>query len=632
MRALIATLVAALCPAAAHAAIFTVDTTSANASLSACTAAAGDCSLAGAIAAANAAPDADTLHFAIPTSEPGCTAAPPRCVLGGTHELAVNQPLVIDGFTQPGARPNTIAASAGGLDAVHTIQLDMALRFNVPGTVRGLLLSGSANNSVYPLLYAHAGPTTEPMRVEGVHIGESFSGTAGVTWGIVIATSQPVQIGGLDPAQRNLFCRAGAALVNHTNTSRLSAQGNLFGVDADGVSTQRCFNTLAVDGAYTYTDAEHLVFGGSAPDARNVVAGRGVDVSPRNVAFSHNALADVRIQGNHFGLGADGVTPLPLHFAVRAVGVSGLMVGGDGPGEGNWIVGPLASALPAIQIIGQGYTARGAVLGNEFVGITGKPWYRESPAMAGPLSRTPNDAGDADGAPGGRNGGLQNHPDIVAFAQTPAGLEIGYRVDSPPQASAYPLTIEFFLATGAGPDLVLGRDIYTAAEAQTVKTITLPMPAGGWPGNGAVIASATTAMPAAPSSRESSEIGWHPVTLAFAPGTAPTTPRGQAKTVTVIATSSAPFAPRGPVRIDYRSTSYVHAYCDTTLSATGPSTAQATCTLPAMDLQQAHILEATLDSRTVPFAAPSGDNPAVQMAHAFVEPPSDDLFKDGFED
>jgi len=56
-----------------QAATFVVDTTS-NATLSACTATPGDCSLRGAVAAANALAGADLIHFNIPDCPAGlCT-------------------------------------------------------------------------------------------------------------------------------------------------------------------------------------------------------------------------------------------------------------------------------------------------------------------------------------------------------------------------------------------------------------------------------------------------------------------------------------------------------------------------------------------------------------------------------
>lgn len=92
----------------AMAATFVVDTTS-DVSLSACTVAAGDCSLRGAIAAANVAADLDLIEFDIPTNDPGCDADG-ICRIAVGSSLSISRGLTIDGYTQPGSQPNTIPA------------------------------------------------------------------------------------------------------------------------------------------------------------------------------------------------------------------------------------------------------------------------------------------------------------------------------------------------------------------------------------------------------------------------------------------------------------------------------------------------------------------------------------------
>jgi hypothetical protein len=616
------------CAGAAQAATYIVDTTSADAGVSGCAdASANDCSFAGAIAKANASTGViDVIHFNIPTSDPGCHPTQGWCVIAGSGDLAVNEALTIDGFTQPGASANTIAASAGGLNAVHRIQINPGLRFTAPGTVRGLVLNGRGNGQVWPLLYANPNLTTDEFRVEGNAFGEALDGGVSmVTWALVVQSRSPVRVGGLLPAQRNLFCKAGAALVNHTNSGKLKVYGNLFGVNADGNSMTGCAAAEAIDGNFPYYDDDYTYFGSNDPNGRNVVARQGLDITPKNMAFSHQSLAIVDVKNNHFGLGADGVTPLALEYAYIGSNVAALMFGGDQPGDGNIVVGPGSGNYAAIDT---GSNSRGAVFGNHFVGTHLKPWYLRYVTGDGPLMRRPNDPGDADGSNGGRDPGVQNHPDIVSFTVQPDGLHIGYRVDATTANTRYPLQVEFYSATTQAPLDRLGTDTYTAAEAQTTKQIVLPTPPGGWPANAVVIASALASMPPAPSSRESSEIGWHPVTMNFAPGTSATTIDNAANTVSVDVTTPAPFVPRGSVRIAYVWSSFTYQYCDATLVATGPSSARATCTLAAGD-PGLHLLRAVMSTGNVPFGdATTGGNPVVSMSHAVV---ADGLFKDSFE-
>lgn len=614
--------------ATADAATYVVDNTSADAGVSACNdATANDCSLAGAVAKANASTGVvDTIHFNIPTSDPGCHATQGWCVIAGSGDVTVNEALTIDGFTQPGASANTIAANVGGLNAIHKIQINPALKFTAPGTVRGLVLNGRGNNQVYPLKYSNPNATTTEFLIEGNAFGEALDGGISmVTWAFVLESRQPVRVGGLQPAQRNLFCKAGAAIVNHTNTGKVKAYGNLFGVNADGNTMTGCGPAEAIDGNWPYYDDDYTYFGSNDPNGRNIVARQGLDITPKNMAFGFLSLAPVEVKGNYFGLGADGVTTLALEYAYFGSSLSSLMFGGDAAGDGNIVVGPTSGNYAAVDTVG---VTRGAVFGNHFIGTQRKPWHIRYYTDAGPLSRHPNDAGDADGSNGGRDPGAQNHPDILSFSVQPDGLHIGYRVDSSTANSRYPLKVEFYSAVTQAPLDRLGVDTYTAAEAQSVKQIVLPTPPGGWPSDGVVIASALGSMPPAPSSRESSEIGWHPVTIAFAPGTSATAIDNAPNTVSVDVTTPAPFVPRGTVRIAYTFSSYTYQYCDANLVATGPSSARATCTLAAGN-PGLHVMSAVMTSNNVPFGdAATGGNPYVSMSHTLV---SDNLFKDSFE-
>ena len=86
-------------------ATFTVNTLSANGDANLgdglCSDFDGLCDLAGAIQEANASPGLDTIEFNIPG--PGVQ----RLVFFGEPEIRA--PVIIDGYTQPGSRPNTSA-------------------------------------------------------------------------------------------------------------------------------------------------------------------------------------------------------------------------------------------------------------------------------------------------------------------------------------------------------------------------------------------------------------------------------------------------------------------------------------------------------------------------------------------
>ena len=76
-----------------QAATFVVDTTS-SATPSACTGAPADCSLPGAVAAANSLAGADSIEFNIPT----CLAQ--VCTIASAPQLQITDQVTIDGYTQ----------------------------------------------------------------------------------------------------------------------------------------------------------------------------------------------------------------------------------------------------------------------------------------------------------------------------------------------------------------------------------------------------------------------------------------------------------------------------------------------------------------------------------------------------
>jgi hypothetical protein len=228
-------LLAILLAGTAQAATFTVDTTSDSGALSACTAAPGDCSLRGAITRANAVIDADVITFDIPTSDAGCTAATGVCRIQVGADFSVTQSTVIDGYTQPGATPNTIPAP-GANDAQLKIEITNASGFNsfrlLEGsgalTLRGLaifLSSGGMVSGARPQLI-----------IEGNWFGVTAAGTSpdytgnGHVLSLSSCTASQVLIGGPDPADRNVIAgsgRDGDGLPGGGSASVCAASGTL---------------------------------------------------------------------------------------------------------------------------------------------------------------------------------------------------------------------------------------------------------------------------------------------------------------------------------------------------------------------------------------------------------------------
>jgi hypothetical protein len=295
---LLAALMAAmLLPRPAHAADFTVTNTNDS----------GAGSLRQAILAANAAAGADTIKFNVPGS--GVKTIRPLTALP-----AITDPVTIDGYTQPGASPNT---KSSGTNAKLMIELDGTETSRIPGSsiaglrieaensvVRGLVINRFRNGGIQ--LFG------EGNRLEGNFIGTDPSGTLDLgndNDGVFDADGRNT-IGGSTPASRNLISGNGRKFVFADGISVFGSggttvQGNLIGTDASGAGDLRNFGS-GVD----LPTSNNLV-GGTTPGTANTIAfnlGDGVQLGLgignrilHNSIFSNEALG--------IDLNEDGSTP-----------------------------------------------------------------------------------------------------------------------------------------------------------------------------------------------------------------------------------------------------------------------------------------------------------------------------------
>ncbi len=585
-----------------------VDNTSDDPARLACTAAADDCSLRGALITAQctSSPCAfageDTIAFNIPMSDPGCVAATGVCTITLTDSIVFTflapgdqsgpgQGITIDGYTQPGASVNTLPLGQG-----TNAQLKIKIKSPAdnsreivtrnPFTFRGLIFE----NTRFSFERGDGGsggsghPSTQRYEFYGNFVGFDADGVTalnapGIGGGSYVRTSnlvRGVRIGSGLPADINLF-GAGAqkpnVCLNILGENRV--QGNFIGADRSGITGSGCQVGLQVSHQAS-PNTSPLDIGGAAPGQGNVIANHvlnAIDIIPaeRNVL--------VRIRGNHIGIGVDGLTPAPninpqnsvcTPFAAVRGGFSlpgSVQVGGPLPGEGN-LFGPNGinrARCPAPQVEPPPYAqtvAAGegmgvwAVQGNRYVDLQGMAVDLVANGYNQP-QRLPNDAGDVD--PLGANRG-QNFPVISAFATAGDQINLTYRVDSTTANSFYPLSIEFLKDDGRGNLTPIGTDVYTAAEAQTDKAISFTLPAGVTLGaNDVVVATATTTPVASPgpsdnASGETSETTFYPLesfTLVSVPSTVQAGVPFPVR-VRAVAAPDAPFKPNGPVLVQAR--------------------------------------------------------------------------------
>ncbi len=320
---------------------------------------AAECTLREAITAANAAAGSDTIVFNIPN-------AGPHTITPLTALPAITSPVVIDGYTQPGAMANTLT---DGDNAVLMIELDgsLASALNVlsisagSSTVRGLVINHSTVSRAISM------DTNGGNIVEGNFIGTNVAGSAvsGCDYGVLVSFGSTNNlIGGTTPAARNIISgnNNGIGLLGGPGNM---IQGNFIGTDHTGV------NDLGnVIGVGVTADSNNTI-GGAIAGARNVISGNGTEI---RMQADNNV-----IQGNYIGVSATGgafnysnSTPI----GVFIFGSNGNTVGGTTPAARNVISGHNIglslnnAASTSVQGNFIGTDASGAVrLGNSTAGI-----------------------------------------------------------------------------------------------------------------------------------------------------------------------------------------------------------------------------------------------------------------------
>jgi hypothetical protein len=274
----------------AHADTFTVTNTNDD----------GSGSLRQTIEVANAAAGADTIKFNIPGS--GVKTIAP------TSELPeVTGPVTIDGYSQPGASPNTRAT--GALDPSILVELSGVNAGDADGlqiqasnvVVRGLAVNQFSGTGIFII-------SGTGSRIEGNFIGTDPTGTLGRGDGDSVdleGVGGKHTIGGITPDKRNLISGTNGSAVELDDKGGNKVQGNLIGVQRDGSSPL----TNSLSGVSVTSD--NNVIGGTTPEAANTIAfNTKAGVAIEDVDSSGN-----RILGN--SIFANGNLGIDLAFGGR---------------------------------------------------------------------------------------------------------------------------------------------------------------------------------------------------------------------------------------------------------------------------------------------------------------------------
>ncbi|MGH9369311.1 MAG: hypothetical protein ACRD3M_16760, partial [Thermoanaerobaculia bacterium] len=259
-----------------------------------------------------------------------------QTIAPGSALPAITKPVTVDGYSQPGSSPNTLAA---GDNAVLKIDLTGV---NHGGSGVGLLIQTN-NLTVRGLAIHFFNSPIQIMggtgnRIVGNFIGVdptgSVAGGPNTTHSIRLSNSSNNTIGGPAPADRNIISGALANGIDiASNSSGTVVQGNYIGTNAAG--------TAAIPngtGVLVGVGGNNNAIGGTAAGAGNLISGnRAYGI---NVALVSN-ISNV-IQGNRIGTDVTGLAPLGngmVGFGSAGIVVGGTnnTIGGTAPGAGNVI-------------------------------------------------------------------------------------------------------------------------------------------------------------------------------------------------------------------------------------------------------------------------------------------------------
>ena len=419
-------------------------------------------SLRQAIIDANASPGTDMITFDIP-------GAGPHVITLMSSLPPVTSPVIIDGYTQPGASPNTLP------DADNAILL-LELNGDIAGpgvngltidagssTVRGLKIS---DFSLSGILLQSAGGN----RIEGNFIiGNSSRGIA------INAGASNNIIGGTTFDARNIISSNGSQGVRIlAGSTANSVQGNFIGIDADGVGAAGNFN----EGIFLNSSDNSI--GGTTVAERNIISG---SLNASGLAITGPNATGNLVQFNFIGTDAQGASsiankqegilidggannntigsgPLAIGNVISGNEQNGIVLGFGSPVNGNRILGnfigtqadgvsPLGNAQDGISLASGSNNSIGDIIGDgNIIAFNGANGVEVVSGTANPILSnsifsnsllgidlggdgvTPNDAGDSDAGPNN----LQNFPQLSS-----ASVFLGstYHSGNPQQLAHY---------------------------------------------------------------------------------------------------------------------------------------------------------------------------------------------------
>jgi hypothetical protein len=402
-------------------------------------------SLREAIVSANTNPGPDRVVFNIPGSEL-------QVIRLATALPDITDALEIDGHTQPGSSPNTLADAD---NAVLRIQLDgVNLTFdglvisNDNSTIRGLIIS-RCNTGIFV--------QGSSNRIVGNFIGTDASGTLSYSneHGIFLSGICCNVVGGAKAADRNIIAGNRLNPIRVIRGPGLSGSilrdgsilGNFIGVDATGVNSLLSFGFSS---AVSVDTSVNLIVGGLEEGARNVIAARlyAINLSSR--------VTNTFILGNYIGVGTDRVTKTGSRSGV----VAPWNVEFDDEFATKALIKGNTIAYQEAAAIGIGGTISEPFLGGlEFTISQNSVFSNRLAGISLGEGGQANDAGDGDTGPNG----LQNFPELGSAIFATHTVIAGILSSQPNKT----YTIEFFASAAISSNRFGEGEVYLSSQVVT---------------------------------------------------------------------------------------------------------------------------------------------------------------------
>jgi CSLREA domain-containing protein len=434
------------------------------------------CTLRAAIQDANNTLGADQIDFSIAGTQV-------HTIFPQSPLPQINGQTSIDGYSQPGAAPNTLAQ---GDNAVINVELDGR---SAGANVRGLLFAQASNSGVWGLAidnFSGSGIEVDGglgVRIEGNFIGTEPTGTVdrgNGGFGVLLAPAGASNnggahtVGGDEPSERNVISgNARDGVVISFSRSNV-VQGNYIGTDKDGTDTLTN-DDMGNSGSGVLIDRSgNNTIGGSAAGLGNVISNsdsRGVFI---------DASSDDKVLGNRIGTDRTGTKNLGNFLSGVEIRDSSNNAVGDGTAGGSNTVA--FSGKEGVLIDGSS-TANSvlsdSIFSNARLGINLQGGFEGASGV------TANDPGDVDN---GANG-LQNRP-VLSSAKTVSGTTtIVGKLSSAPSTT---YRIQFFSnASGNEGKKLIGQKTITT-DGSGDRSFTF-QPAGKVAAGRTVTATATNA-------------------------------------------------------------------------------------------------------------------------------------------